>query len=252
MHVGRTNKLVDSCYSFWQGAAFAVIDIIENDLSDDYGVEPNDVHSEETDDGYSPFVCSIELLFILLYIPPNVSRVVDLSESGYRIHEATADGGAFDFNQLALQSNCILYVLFIFVAHKYYIVLGYLLHCAQSTFGGLRDKPSKSRDFYHRCVITLIALAQYKSDTYKSCIYFVSSCYALSGLSIAQWFSLLDSREESINSAARDAFVLGDSDNVTNYDFYHYILMLSLITILFLTLSIVYTTNISGLQYFNR
>lgn len=37
----------------------------------------------------------------------------------------------------------------------------YILLCAQDIHGGLRDKPSKSRDFYH-------------------------SCYNLSGLSIAQ------------------------------------------------------------------
>jgi protein farnesyltransferase subunit beta len=37
----------------------------------------------------------------------------------------------------------------------------YILLCAQDIKGGLRDKPSKSRDFYH-------------------------SCYNLSGLSIAQ------------------------------------------------------------------
>ncbi|KAJ1438882.1 terpenoid cyclases/protein prenyltransferase alpha-alpha toroid, partial [Ochromonadaceae sp. CCMP2298] len=37
----------------------------------------------------------------------------------------------------------------------------YILHCAQNLEGGLRDKPGKARDFYH-------------------------SCYALSGLSIAQ------------------------------------------------------------------
>ena len=37
----------------------------------------------------------------------------------------------------------------------------YILLCAQDIHGGLRDKPSKSRDFYH-------------------------TCYNLSGLSIAQ------------------------------------------------------------------
>lgn len=39
----------------------------------------------------------------------------------------------------------------------------YIIHCAQQPEGGLRDKPGKGRDFYH-------------------------SCYALSGLSIAQHY----------------------------------------------------------------
>jgi prenyltransferase beta subunit len=31
---GRTNKLVDACYSFWQGGAFAVLRLIELGLDD--------------------------------------------------------------------------------------------------------------------------------------------------------------------------------------------------------------------------
>ena len=31
---GRTNKLVDACYSFWQGGAFAVLRLVELGLSD--------------------------------------------------------------------------------------------------------------------------------------------------------------------------------------------------------------------------
>ena len=40
----------------------------------------------------------------------------------------------------------------------------YILLCCQDVNGGLRDKPSKSRDFYH-------------------------SCYCLSGLAVAQHYS---------------------------------------------------------------
>jgi prenyltransferase beta subunit len=31
---GRTNKLVDACYSFWQGAAMAILNIIRNGGTD--------------------------------------------------------------------------------------------------------------------------------------------------------------------------------------------------------------------------
>ena len=67
-------------------------------------------------------------------------------EEAQRILPATSTAGTLPFNQMALQR--------------------YILHCAQQTEGGgLRDKPGKSRDFYH-------------------------TCYSLSGLAIAQHFTL--------------------------------------------------------------
>ena len=36
---GRTNKLVDSCYSFWQGSAMAIVQIVKNHGSDVYDME---------------------------------------------------------------------------------------------------------------------------------------------------------------------------------------------------------------------
>ena len=84
---GRSNKLVDGCYSFWQGGAMAILDLWEN----------GDRNGES----------STEL--------------------------------CFDREMLER----------------------YILLCAQDVNGGLRDKPSKPRDFYH-------------------------SCYNLSGLSVTQ------------------------------------------------------------------
>lgn len=50
---GRTNKLVDACYSFWQGGAFAVLRLIEmgmNDCADCApGVEQNLPHLQDVD-----------------------------------------------------------------------------------------------------------------------------------------------------------------------------------------------------------
>ena len=67
--------------------------------------------------------------------------VLDLSEVA-PIAPVTDITGQLNYNQLALQR--------------------YVLHCAQNiNGGGLRDKPGKSRDFYH-------------------------SCYALSGLAVSQ------------------------------------------------------------------
>lgn len=50
----------------------------------------------------------------------------------------------------------------------------YILLCAQDIQGGLRDKPSKGRDFYH-------------------------TCYNLSGLSIAQNWDSSESNSGSVN-----------------------------------------------------
>ena len=86
---GRCNKLVDGCYSFWQGGAMAVLDIW-----------------------------------------------MDGGEGG---DGSSVDNLCFDRDKLQR----------------------YILLCAQDVNGGLRDKPSKPRDFYH-------------------------SCYNLSGLSVTQ------------------------------------------------------------------
>jgi protein farnesyltransferase subunit beta len=88
---GRCNKLVDGCYSFWQGGALAIVSAI--------GLEGD------------PWLDSSDELPPLLCVERLLQR--------------------------------------------------YILLCAQDVNGGLRDKPSKPRDFYH-------------------------SCYNLSGLSVSQ------------------------------------------------------------------
>jgi protein farnesyltransferase subunit beta len=85
---GRTNKLVDSCYSFWVGGVFPLV-----------------------------YLC-----------------LKQLEDSGL-------PEDCWHFDQLSLQK--------------------YVLYCCQRAFGGLVDKPGKSRDYYH-------------------------TCYGLSGVSIAQ------------------------------------------------------------------
>ena len=95
---GRTNKLVDGCYSFWQGGAISVLDgwYAENNS------DSEKIGDDDDDDD---------------------------------------DDGVLSFDEVMLQR--------------------YILLCAQDVNGGLRDKPSKPKDFYH-------------------------TCYNLSGLSVAQ------------------------------------------------------------------
>lgn len=115
---GRANKLVDGCYSFWQGGAIAIVSQI--------------VLAQRTYQTKNAAQCSDPWL---------------QDASGDRASSALSavnakDGVLFDEGMLER----------------------YILLCAQDIHGGLRDKPSKARDFYH-------------------------SCYNLSGLSVAQHLS---------------------------------------------------------------
>jgi len=104
---GRTNKLVDACYSFWQGAI------------------PVLLHKH---------------LGIRL---PATATEMEQAEQALNSNGAPndVDAGSYLFAQTRLQQ--------------------YLLLCCQFFDGGLKDKPEKHRDQYH-------------------------TCYALSGLSLAQ------------------------------------------------------------------
>lgn len=117
---GRTNKLVDACYSLWQGGACAIVDILTQERRSCQAAD----EATAAEVGKS----GVESLDDAVDIGPCIVRTTDTS-------------GQQSYNQLALQR--------------------YLLHCSQQIEGGMRDKPGKGRDFYH-------------------------TCYALSGLSVAQ------------------------------------------------------------------
>ncbi|CAL2269547.1 unnamed protein product [Prunus armeniaca] len=108
---GRTNKLVDCCYSFWQGGTFALLQracsTIDQELVIPVGGKSFEVNFNDIGHNF-------------------VKRSVEM--------EPLFDGRALQL---------------------------YILLCSQEENGGLKDKPGKSRDFYH-------------------------TCYALSGLSVSQ------------------------------------------------------------------
>ena len=112
---GRSNKLVDGCYSFWQGGAMAILDL--------------------WDDGDGNSGISSELCF----------------------------------DREMLQR--------------------YILLCAQDVNGGLRDKPSKPRDFYH-------------------------SCYNLSGLSVTQ--HVLSGKSSQDSEQCPDPNIIGETHPTLN------------------------------------
>ena len=118
---GRTNKLVDGCYSFWQGGAVAVLDGWYNDNNKETVCDSDDKLGREP-----------------------------------------------SFDEVMLQR--------------------YILLCAQDVNGGLRDKPSKPKDFYH-------------------------SCYNLSGLSVAQHALKEHSWPPTLSSLSADD---GEVNNLYN------------------------------------
>lgn len=107
---GRTNKLVDSCYSFWQAGQFPIIHSILVEKS---------VYLQETD--------------------------------------------TWLFDQGALQE--------------------YILICCQAKFGGLIDKPGKYVSNKKKISLNFLFNLIYRNRD------FYHSCYALSGLSVSQYFS---------------------------------------------------------------
>ncbi|KAK2661794.1 hypothetical protein Ddye_000368 [Dipteronia dyeriana] len=145
---GRTNKLVDGCYSFWQGGIFALLQRFHTIIGEsmtllDAGqancadsslttVESDISDGEESLDGIS-----------------SSDGEACVTQQGGRIISKGGDEACFFqpggreplFNSIALQR--------------------YILLCSQDSGGGLKDKPQKGRDHYH-------------------------TCYCLSGLSVSQ------------------------------------------------------------------
>jgi protein farnesyltransferase subunit beta len=124
---GRTNKLVDGCYSFWQGAAMAICSMYH------YQHHAQQLQQQQQDDDFAKHAAS-----------DNDNGIQD---DPWLCHDSTAASTIASTRPTLLLDDGMLE--------------RYILLCAQDVQGGLRDKPSKRRDFYH-------------------------SCYCLSGLAIAQ------------------------------------------------------------------
>ncbi|CAO2818101.1 unnamed protein product [Amaranthus hypochondriacus] len=128
---GRTNKLVDGCYSFWQGGVFPLIQRLRLIIEEQLGMEG----STETDRS------SFEQKGL-----QGALNIANFCDIGLDFVKSSVNIGPL-FQNFALQQ--------------------YIILCSQVMEGGFRDKPGKSRDFYH-------------------------TCYCLSGLSVCQHASLKD------------------------------------------------------------
>ncbi|XP_030553571.2 protein farnesyltransferase subunit beta [Rhodamnia argentea] len=170
---GRANKLVDGCYSFWQGGACALLqklrpfglseggDESADSINSSLSAASNLSEQENNLESASPQVdgaCQFKQAG-----PQSASCSVNLGNTSYNFLERRTEVGSL-FNSLALQQ--------------------YILLCSQLPEGGFRDKPGKSRDFYH-------------------------TCYCLSGLTVCQY-----SWSKSADSAALPWAVVGPSSNL--------------------------------------
>lgn len=120
---GRTNKLVDGCYSFWVGGLFPLISYLKS------------APKASTGDASESKETSKE---------PGEEAGEDW-EAPEKTGEAPGEGGSrakgWLLDQWSLQK--------------------YLLACCQAPRGGLKDKPGKGADFYHTCYcISGLSVAQ--------------------------------------------------------------------------------------------
>ncbi|KAJ4729203.1 Protein farnesyltransferase subunit beta [Melia azedarach] len=149
---GRTNKLVDGCYSFWQGGIFALLQRFHSII----GERPTLVDAGGAD-------CSIDSI--------QTTAESDLSED-----EESSDGTSSQDDEAchfqhggSQEASCSVNDKSAEMGPLYHSIAlqRYILICSQDPGGGLKDKPRKPKDYYH-------------------------TCYCLSGLSVCQHSWLKD------------------------------------------------------------
>ncbi|KAJ1446719.1 terpenoid cyclases/protein prenyltransferase alpha-alpha toroid [Pelagophyceae sp. CCMP2097] len=140
---GRTNKLVDGCYSFWTGAALVLVDGVRR------RERTNEAHSlrwpatgakrdaEPRGEVLDDFEDAMSGL--------DAAATTSLGESAAEFAPRDEASATAVFDAEALQR--------------------YILLCAQDfPDGGLRDKPGKGRDYYHTCYcLSGLAISQHST-----------------------------------------------------------------------------------------
>lgn len=138
---GRSNKLVDGCYSFWQGAVFA---ILQRHVTPGHGLGTLGVPTPAAD-----------------------ASAAASAGAGAAASAASSAGGAGGASGAAAASGAGSAGIgprdpLFFDRRKLQL---YSLLCCQQPDGGLRDKPSKPRDHYHTCyVLSGLSIAQHDAE----------------------------------------------------------------------------------------
>ncbi|KAL3624243.1 hypothetical protein CASFOL_033059 [Castilleja foliolosa] len=151
---GRTNKLVDGCYSFWQGGVAAIIqrlhlmvsaqmglpNTFESDSRTESDNSSSDSDGERSSDGASSPLNNV--CQPMKEGKPNASPRIGANNNGHKFIRGSI-GMRPLFNSMALQQ--------------------YILLCTQEE-AGFRDKPGKRRDHYHTCyVLSGLSICHYSN-----------------------------------------------------------------------------------------
>ncbi|KAI3452423.1 hypothetical protein Pfo_009088 [Paulownia fortunei] len=151
---GRTNKLVDGCYSFWQGGVAAIIQRLHlmvneqlgpsNTFKFDCRTESDNDSSNSDGERYSEGASSPvnDICQPMQEGKHNASPPIGVNNNGYNFTKGPI-GMRPLFNSMALQQ--------------------YILLCSQEE-AGFRDKPGKRRDHYHTCyVLSGLSICQHSN-----------------------------------------------------------------------------------------
>ncbi|KAJ8750363.1 hypothetical protein K2173_014278 [Erythroxylum novogranatense] len=131
---GRTNKLVDGCYSFWQGGVFALIKRLHVGVPLTFSDVAGDHDTDSSSEGE------------------------DTAENLYGDDDTCGHGGdCSSSSHTKIVGHPEIEPLFHSMALQQYILL-----CSQVQGGGFRDKPGKARDYYHTCYcLSGLSICQY-------------------------------------------------------------------------------------------
>ncbi|XP_007031452.2 PREDICTED: protein farnesyltransferase subunit beta isoform X2 [Theobroma cacao] len=171
---GRTNKLVDGCYSFWQGGVFALLKRLQSTK----GEQSVPMGDGEDSGAGSPQTTASSDATGAEGLNEDSSQAGSHFEQG-EPHDASCPVVVENIDHNSSKRRAKVEPLFNCLALQQYILL-----CAQEPGGGLRDKPGKSRDHYH-------------------------TCYCLSGLSVCQ-----HSWSEDEDSPPLTSAILGSYSNL--------------------------------------
>jgi protein farnesyltransferase subunit beta len=143
---GRTLKLVDGCYSFWVGALFHLLPLLADGIS------------------WKGTTLQEEWACDRRWKRKNMNMNMNGNDEGItEEEEGEGEGEGKEPEDEGWHSTLI----------DNMALQEYILCQAQDRRGGLRDKPGKSRDFYH-------------------------TCYCLSGLSLSQWCGVAADSQRAI------------------------------------------------------
>ncbi|KAK4477391.1 hypothetical protein RD792_016612 [Penstemon davidsonii] len=162
---GRTNKLVDGCYSFWQGGVAAIIQRLHLIVNEQLGL-PNAFKDDLSIDCEHDSTNS-DLSEGERYSEATTSFKNDTCENSQEGEQGFEDGSSGKYNASPptgvnntgynfIKGPVGMRPLFNSMALQQYILL-----CSQEQ-AGFRDKPGKRRDHYHTCyVLSGLSICQY-------------------------------------------------------------------------------------------